>query len=291
MFRKVAVAIQRYQNSDWVLDQIAARDDNYSPVLAFYDSTVEQDVLTKRICEYLGNGAMLNSGAPFSLHTRNFLWFYTRADKSEFKFDPASLERNFLKILTRHANVHDIGVYPFNSNRASVQRVEESVVGKTLGDLRTSFARALSRELTPERGLISVNRATVLFSGYPPISRKLYDDLCASTKKKLWLIFLCSSRLEPHFNADEGRMWRKVVVPAYSVGQQLVSQSDIPRLVRRIGIASENQISVGSFTLSQLDAMAGSSACSLTELKAHLLRRLNETRSTARPGATKGYVL
>jgi hypothetical protein len=49
LFQKVALAIQRYRNSDWVLHQIANVEEAQAPVLAFYDSAAEQDVLTKRL--------------------------------------------------------------------------------------------------------------------------------------------------------------------------------------------------------------------------------------------------
>ena len=286
LFQKVALAIQRYQNSDWILHQIANGEEAQAPVLVFYDSTAEQDGLTKRLCGYFGKGAMTR--VPRACSRRNFLWFYTKSDKSEFKLDPVSLDKNFLKLITERKNDHDIGVYPFMANRNSVQRIERSVQGSELNEQRISFARAVGRELTPERGLMPPNQIVVLFSGYPPISRKLYQDLRDAVRKKLRLVFLCSSQLERHFNERDGRPWRKVVVPAYSVGEQLASRGDVSRLARRISVSSNNQVSIGSFTLAKLDQLVDRP---LQEVKEELLKRLNELKAVAAINRFKAYVL
>jgi hypothetical protein len=286
LFQKVALAIQRYRNSDWVLHQIANVEEAQAPVLAFYDSAAEQDVLTKLLCGYFGKGAM--NPRPPSMSPRNFLWFYTRSDKSEFKLDPISLDKNFLKLITEQKNDHDIRVYPFMANRNSVQRIERSVQGRELNEQRISFARAVSRELTPERGLIPLNQVVVLFSGYPPISRKLYEDLRDAVRKKLRLVFLCSSRLEHHFNERDGRPWRKVVVPAYSIGEQLASRDDVSRLARRVSVSSNNQVSIGSVTLANLDQLVERP---LQEVKEELLKRLNELKAVAAINRFKAYIL
>jgi hypothetical protein len=134
------------------------------------DSAAEQDVLTKRLCNYFAKGAKMSSDDERyeDLSSRNFLWFYTRSDKSEFKLDPISLDRNFLKLIMQRNNDHDIGVYPFLANRNSIQRIEQRVIkGSALNEQRVSFARAVSQELASERGLIlGSNQAVILFSGY-----------------------------------------------------------------------------------------------------------------------------
>jgi hypothetical protein len=286
LFQKVALAIQRYQTSDWILHQIADGEEALAPVLVFYDSTAEQDVLTKRLCGYFGKGAMTPS--PPGMFPGNFLWFYTKSDKSEFKLDPVSLDKNFLKLITERKNDHEIGVYPFMANRNSVQRIERSVQGSELNEQRISFARAVSREFTSERGLIPLNQIVLLFSGYPPISRKLYQDLRDAVRKKLRLVFLCSSRLEHHFNERDGRPWRRVVVPAYSIGEQLASRGDVSRLARRISVSSNNQVSIGSVTLAKLDQLVDRP---LQEVKEELLKRLNELKAVAAINRFKAYVL
>lgn len=290
LFQKVALAIQRYQNSDWVLNQIASEEQAVAPVLAFYDSAAEQDVLTKRLCRYFGIGGMMNNDPRLPhLAAKNFLWFYTRSDKSEFKFDPISLDKNFLKLVMERKNDHDIGVYPFMDNQYAVQRIERSVKGNALNELRISFARAVSRELTAERGLglIPAKHVVVLFSGYPPISKKLYGDLRDAVKTRLKLVFLCSSQLEHRFTERDGRPWRQVVVPAFSVGEPLTSKEDIPRLTRRIGVSSNNRVAVGNVTLTKLEQMVGRP---LREVKAELLRRLNEMKAVSGHSGTKTYV-
>ena len=291
LFQKVALAIQRYQNSDWVLDQIVYGEETHAPILAFYDSAAEQDVLTKRLCNYFAKGARMSSDDERyqDLSSRNFLWFYTRSDKSEFKLDPISLDRNFLKLIMQRNNDHDIGVYPFLANRNSVQRIEQRVKGSALNEQRVSFARAVSQELASERGLIvGSNQAVILFSGFPPLSKKLYEDLRTAVRKRLRLVFLCSSQLEQYFNAGGGRPWRKLVVPAYSVGEQLVTRDDVARLARRVNVSSNDQVSIGSVTLAKLDQMVDGP---LREMKEELLKRLNELKATAAPSLSKAYVI
>jgi hypothetical protein len=289
LFQRVMVAIQRYQNSDWVLHQIARGEDSQAPVVVFSDSAAEQDVLTKRLCNFFGEGGMKNNDpSNAGAFERSLLWFYTRSDKSEFKFDPISLDKNFLKLITERKNDHDIGVYPFMENQYAVQRVEKSVKGNALQDQRVSFARAVNRELTQERGLIPINRVVLLFSGYPPISKKLYENLRMAVRKKLKLVFLCSSQLERHVKENDGRPWRKLVVPAYSVGEQLATRDDLPRLVRRVSVSSNNQISIGSVTLAKLDQMIDRP---LREVKEELLKRLSELRAVALAKRSKAYVL
>jgi Pentapeptide repeats (8 copies) len=291
LFQKIALAIQRYQNSDWVLDQIVYGEETHAPILAFYDSAAEQDVLTKRLCNYFAKGARMSSDDERyqDLSSRNFLWFYTRSDKSEFKLDPISLDRNFLKLIMQRNNDHDIGVYPFLANRNSVQRIEQRVKGSALNEQRVSFARAVSQELASERGLIvGSNQAVILFSGFPPLSKKLYEDLRTAVRKRLRLVFLCSSQLEQYFNAGGGRPWRKLVVPAYSVGEQLVTRDDVARLARRVNVSSNDQLSIGSVTLAKLDQMVERP---LREMKEELLKRLNELKATAAPSLSKAYVI
>ena len=285
LFQKVALAIQRYQNSDWVLDQIVYGEETHAPILAFYDSAAEQDVLTKRLCNYFAKGAKMSSDEEHypDLSSRNFLWFYTRSDKSEFKLDPISLDRNFLKLIMHRNNDHDIGVYPFLANRNSIQRIEQRVKGSALNEQRVSFARAVSQELASER-----NQAVIFFSGYPPLSKKLYEDLRTAVRKRLRLVFLCSSQLEQYFNAGGGRPWRKLVVPAYSVGEQLVTRDDVARLARRVKVSSNDQVSIGSVTLAKLDQMVEGT---LREMKEELLKRLNELKATAAPSCSKAYVI
>jgi predicted HTH domain antitoxin len=290
LFQKVALAIQRYQNADWVLDQIVYGEETHAPILAFYNSAAEQDVLTKRLCNYFAKGAKMSSDdEPFQELSRNFLWFYTRSDKSEFKLDPISLDRNFLKLIKQRNNDHDIGVHPFLANRNSIQRIVQRVKGSALNEQRVSFARAVSQELASERGLIlGSNQAAILFSGYPPLSKKLYEDLRTAVRKRLKLVFLCSSQLEQYFNAGGGRPWRKLVVPAYSVGEQLVTRDDVARLVRRVNVSSNDQVSIGSVTLAKLDQMVERP---LREMKEELLKRLNELKATAAPSRSKAYVI
>jgi Pentapeptide repeats (8 copies) len=291
LFQKVALAIQRYQNSDWVLDQIVDGEETRAPILAFYDSAAEQDVLTKRLCKYFAKGAKMSSDDERNqdLSYRNFLWFYTRSDKSEFKLDPISLDRNFLRLIMQRNNHHDIGVYPLVANRNSIQRIEQRVKGSSLNEQRVSFARAVSQELASERGLIlGSNQAVILFSGYPPLSKKLFEDLRTAVRKRLKLVFLCSSQLEQYFNASGGRPWRKLVVPAYSVGEQLVTRDDVARLARRVNVSSNDQVSIGSVTLAKLDRLVERP---LREMKEELLKRLSELKATAAPSPSKAYVI
>jgi hypothetical protein len=290
LFQKVALAIQRYQNADWVLDQIVYGEETHAPILAFYNSAAEQDLLTRRLCNCFAKGGKMSSDDErFQDLSRNFLWFYTRSDKSEFKLDPTSLDRNFLKLIKQRNNDHDIGVHPFLANRNSIQRIEQRVKGCALNEQRVSFARAVSQELASERGLmLGSNQAVILFSGYPPLSKKLYEDLRIAVRKRLRLIFLCSAQLEQYFNAGGGRPWRKLVVPAYSVGEPLVTRGDVARLVRRINLSSNDQVSIGPATLAKLDQMVERP---LREMKEELLKRLNELKATAAPSRSKAYVM
>jgi hypothetical protein len=68
----------------------------------------------------------------------------------------------------------------------------------------------------------------------------------------------------------------------------LVARDDVARLVRRVSLSSNDQVSIGSVTLAKLDQMVERP---LREMKEELLKRLNELQPTAAPSRSKAYVM
>jgi hypothetical protein len=227
----------------------------------------EQDILTKRLCSIYNDLAHPNplpSGPP-----ARFLWFYSKALKSTFELNAASLERNFFDLLRSDKTSDDIGVYPYLSNREAVNRIKDSLQGhgNSSDRMRKTFARQLNAELRSERG------GVVLFSGYPPISKRFYDDIRSASKRRVKLIFLCSSSLEGHYRQGDGLPWRKYVVPAYALGEPVTQSEDIQRLRKRIETASRRTILVGADLEQALLSFVGKP---LSLLKRDIVGRLTQ---------------
>ena len=173
----VVLTVSKYQNADWTIDAIIRGfEDSTAPMLAFYDSSVEQDVLTKRLCSFFND---LSGPLSVGPDRAKFVWFYSKAYKSRFELGAPSLEKNFFDLLRTDKTSDDIGVYPYLSNRAAASRIKESLE-EPYDRMRTTFARSLGREVQgSERG------AVVLFSGYPPISKRLYQEIRGATNQRL----------------------------------------------------------------------------------------------------------
>jgi len=258
----VVMTVSKYQNADWTIESIIQGfEDSTAPMLAFYDSSVEQDVLTKRICSIFND---LSGPLSVGPDRAKFLWFYTKAHKSRFEMDAFSLEKNFLDLLRTDKTSDDIGVYPYLSNRFAADRIKDSLE-EPYDRMRAAFARSLGREVQgSERG------AVVLFSGYPPISKQLYQQIRRATNQRVKLIFLCSSRLEDEYNARPAE-WKRLVVPAYAIGQPQTSDKDIRRLQKRVEMASRGTVLFGSDFLRQLERHIGTP---LGVLKKEIVDRL-----------------
>jgi hypothetical protein len=258
----VVMTVSKYQNADWTIESIIRGfEDSTAPMLAFYDSSVEQDVLTKGLCSVFND---LSGPLSVGPARAKFLWFYSKADKSRFEMVASSMEKNFFDLLRTDKTSDDIGVYPYLSNRFATSRIKESL-NEPYDRMRAAFARSLGREVQgSERG------AVVLFSGYPPISKRLYQEIRGATNQRLKLIFLCSSRLEDEYNVRSAE-WRRLVVPAYAIGQPQTSNKDIGRLQKRVEMASRGTVLFGSDFLQQLERFIGKP---LDVLKKEIMDRL-----------------
>jgi hypothetical protein len=234
------LAVSRYQNAEWITRKVVeSYNDSATPILAFYDTTAEQDFLTKQLCSI------------FTVHDPEhrlserpmFLWFYSKAHKPGFELTAPFLERSFFELLRTDKTSDDIGVYPYLSNRAAVTRIRESLAGTSYDRMRKMFAQQLGRELA--RQALGEERAGVaLFSGYPPTSKRLYQDLRGINNRQLKLIFLCSSQFEK-FYEDQATEWKRLVVPADAIGRPTVAYNDIGRLAKRIETVSRGTILLG----------------------------------------------
>lgn len=301
MIHRVTFAIKRYQNSDWIWSQIAGEDETETLDLAFYDSAAEQDALTKRLCGHFYNNATVirdprqrglwtKSTAGSELPFLNFLLFYTSKYNSKFEFGPNSLDEAFLDLITGGKSEPIDGPFAalMAANRSSVQKIEKGVEGIGIDEQRIFFSRAVSRELTPGPGQIAFDYAAILFSGYPPISKKFFQDLRAAIRPRLRLVFLCSSELEPYFDEKEGSLSRNVALPNYAIREPLTTRVDLSRLERRIGASSDNRISIGSVTLAKMEKMVERP---LREAKGELLKRLDDIKATAAQSRSEVYYL
>lgn len=281
----VQLAIFHYQNSDWALNKVVnTLGSSSAPVLVFYDSTAEQSILTKRLCAHFGHASHVQAG--FSTHSLGvkLLWFYSKAGKpQQFRLNPASLEKSFFELLQAGNVSHDIGIYPFTSNQAAVERICKSVRGPSYDQMRTEFTGSLRRELSRQLStkLAFDPGSVVLFSGFQPISKRLYRDILDAGNGNINLIFLCSSTLEPFYTQDKGVPWRRVAVPAHSVGEPLAVAADIGRLRKRIGIASGGLVTLSENTEAWMRQFV---AKPMATLKAELANRLKaEAQSKSVP--------
>jgi hypothetical protein len=280
----VLLAIARYQNSDWVLNRIIETSkDSPDPILAFYDSPAQQAILTKRICVHYGDASHVREG--FSMHAFGIklLWFYSKASKGPFRLNPASLDKAFFEALRTSNTSDDIGIYPLRPNQAAVERIRNSVRSRTYDRMRTEFSRSLRSELMTQgsQELAIDHGSVVIFSGFPPISKRLYRDIREAGQQKLSLIFLCSSDVEPYYTQNNGKPWRRVAMPASPIGEPLTVAADIGRLSRRIEVASGRRITL-SKSMEQWTAQFVGTP--ITTLKVQLAIELKAALATKRLG-------
>jgi hypothetical protein len=284
----VLLAISRYQNSDWVLNQIVgALSESSAPVLAFYDSAAEQDLLTKRICAHYTDASHLREG--FNMHASGMkvLWFYTKSSKGQFKLNPAVLDRAFFEALRESNKSDDIGIYPLRPNQSAIQRIRNSVRPGAYDAMREDFALSLRKELS-NKEFMSGHGSVLIFSGFPPISKRLHRAIRDAVNGRITFIFLCSSSLQPQYLQGGGLPWRRVAVPAYSIGEPLAVKADIRRLIRRIGIASGGKITFDSSFEGWMNEFAGKPLAALkrelaTELKNALVQAALTNQTLSAP--------
>lgn len=246
-FDNVLMAISRYQNADWVLNQIVSTVAGSSaPVLAFYDTAADQDLLTKRICAHYGDASHLREGFNAHASGMKLLWFYSKATKGNFKLNPAFLDKAFFEALRSSNKSDDIGIYPFRPNQAAVERIRTSVHPGDYDQMRRAFVQSLRKEiLTRAMGeMVTFPGSVVVFSGFTPLSKRLYREMREAVNGKLTLICLCSSGLEPYYLQDKGMPWRRVAVPAYSIGEPLTVAEDVRRICKRIEMSSGGRMTV-----------------------------------------------
>jgi hypothetical protein len=276
------IAISRYQNADWSISQIVSRvDDSYAPVLAFYDSTAEQDILTKRICAHYGDASHLREGFNSHAMGKKLLWFYSKGSKGSFKLNPALLDRAFFEAL--RATSSDIGIYPLRPNQAAIERIIGGIRSIDYNIMAKDFARGLRNELAADRegGFVTYPGGIVLFSGFPPISKRLHQQIREAVPGRINLIFLCSSSWEPMHLQDQGLPWRRLAIPAYSIGEPLATEADVRRLAKRIEMASGGKLIVAATMMRWMDQFVGKPLVALKE-------RLAVELKSAFPLGTRG---
>jgi hypothetical protein len=267
LLETAVLAVSRYQNAEWITGKVVESYNNDgAPVLAFYDTFAEQDFLTKQLCSIF----TVHDPEHRLLERPAFLWFYSKAQKLEFELSAPSLERNFFELLRSDKTSDDIGVYPYLSNRAAVTRIKEGLAGTSYDRMRKMFARQLGRELALQaRG--EERAGVALFSGYPPISKRLYLNLRGTNNRQLKLIFLCPSHFEK-FYEDQPTEWRRLVVPDLAIGRPNVAHNDIGRLAKRIETVSRGTVLLGAELQKWLaDHLIGKP---LTVLKNEIIDRL-----------------
>jgi hypothetical protein len=215
--------------------------------MTFYDSAAEQDLLTKRICTHYGDASHIREGMNMHALGMKLLWFYSKSTKGVFRLNPAGLDKMFFQTLYSTNKSADIGLYPYRSNQASVERISSAVVHSTdYKQMRRAFVRGLRNEISEkvEGGVVRFPGSIVIFSGFAPISKRLYQEMREAIPGKMRLIFLCPSNLEPHYLAEKGLPWRRVAVPAYSIGEPLTVEEDVRRIIKRIEVASGGRITI-----------------------------------------------
>jgi hypothetical protein len=286
MLKQVLLAVFRYQNPDWIVGRLQEHvERSLAPILVFYDSALEQDILTKKVCDTFKKREDLHGldgewdGPGLSLFGRmDILWFYTRKGASTLQLSPSLLEAAFLNLLSQPSN-HDIGVYPFSSNQERVERIQDFLKDRNSTD---GFVTAIRQEL---------DRATViLFSGFPPMSKRMYNELRKRISRRIKLIFLCSSQFEPQFLAGDGLRWRKDAIPSQCIRRPTTTDSDIANLERRIRLASNSKVAIGSLTRVKMTESIGGP---LPEIKDMLIKRVYELNTTPRSAisTTKQLIL
>lgn len=258
-------AVSKYQNTEWTVSRLLeSHNDSRGPIAAFFETFSEQDVLTKRLCSVFAV-----HDAKHKLNERpNFMWFYTKDDNSRFELSAASLERNFFDLLRSNKTSDDIGVYPYLSNRQAVSRIRDSLENSSYDRMRGMFARQLELEIQSSQ--LDKEGCVVLFSGFPPISKRLYHDIRSASNQRLKLIFLCSSNLE-RFYEKQPEEWRRLVVPAIALGQPEAIFNDIGRICRRIEAASSGTVTLGEGFQNELGSFIGKP---LALLKNEIVHRL-----------------
>ncbi|QAU49098.1 pentapeptide repeat-containing protein [Bradyrhizobium guangzhouense] len=280
---EVLTAISRYQNADWAINQIfqSVTENHASPVLAFYHTAAEQDLLTKRVCAHFGDGSHVQEGFNAHASGTKLLWFYSKAERSQFKLNPASLDKSFFETLRSSNKSADIGIYPYRANQSAIERIRDGVHPGTYDQMRSEFVRGLRRELEMRvlNGSRAKDRSMLIFSGFPPISKRFYEQLRENISGRLYLIFLCSSNWQPEYLRGKGLHWRRVAIPRYSIGEPLTAEEDIGRLVRRIGVASGGRIHIDETMTQWMAEWVGKP---LVEFKRELTRELS--KAVARGG-------
>lgn len=239
-------AIYKYQNGEWTASKLIKNVEYSSaPAMAFYDSAAEQDILTKRLCAHFGDASHLREGAGETYGVK-FLWFYSKASTARFKLNPAFLETTFFDALRLCVTSDSTGIYPSRLNQSSVARIKSAVSRGRPEAMRDEFIRAVKRELAVDQsgGLVSYRRSLILFSGFPPISKRLHEELKAALPVRLNLIFLTSAHFEPHYKEGLGVAWRRVAVPGFALGEPVADETDIIRLIRRVAVATSGRIKV-----------------------------------------------
>jgi hypothetical protein len=279
LFDAAVLAVSRYQNAEGITDRLVqSYNASTAPVMVFYDTIAEQDFLTKQLCSVF----TVHDPKHLLFNRPTFLWFYSRASKPEVELRASSIERNFFELLQSDKTSDDIGVYPYLSNRAAVTRIRESLEGNSCDRMRKVFANQLSRELSRELNLHlspeteEKRGGLALFSGYPPISKRLYQNLRSVSSQRLKLIFLCSSKLEKVYE-DSATEWRRLVVPADPIGRPNVAYNDLGRLAKRIETVSHGTILMGSAFLDHLaDHLIGKPLAALKNEVTDRLRQVSE---------------
>ncbi|KZD22933.1 pentapeptide repeat-containing protein [Tardiphaga robiniae] len=263
----VMLSISRYQNSDWALNQIiGALEETSAPAMAFYDSAAEQDLLTKRVCAHFGDSSYLREGFNAHASGLRFLWFYSKGSKAQFKLNPAFLDKVFFEALRSSNTSDDIGIYPLAPNRSAVGRVKAGIRWGDYQEMREDFVRNLRKELSKplEGGLVTIPSSTIVFSGFPPMSKRLYSELREKIHSRSRFIFLCSSTLEAQYEEGKGALWRRQAVPAYSIGTPKAVEDDVHRLHKRIAAASGGKITLSTVAVNRMANCVGEP---LSELK------------------------
>ncbi|RED38030.1 hypothetical protein BJ123_105109 [Rhodopseudomonas thermotolerans] len=270
-------AVVNYANNDWTISELVrSTTDNTAPIMAFYESSAEQRFITKALCSRYND-----LSGPLSVVPRQrFVWFYSGFDKPRSNVRPensTTIEEHFFETLLQNNSSEEIGVYPYLSNRETVSRIQQKVQ-ECLQDKRamqTTFAQVLGREMQDSK-----KTGIALFSGFPPISKRMYQSIRKTTHQRVKLIFLCPPSQKLRYE-NSPELWRDHIVPEYTIFEAMATEDDLRRIRRRIELVSSGLI---AFSESFMLRLAGRYHRPLKALKAQIISDLQSAAANPSDG-------